>query len=70
MKRQDDLTRRRRLNDGRCPTHGTALTQIGIWTENNGKAGPVVGCPRKDCNFKVDVKPGTKLYELLCKEPS
>lgn len=48
-RKQDDITRRRRLNNGRCPTHGTALAQIGIHDH-----GPVVACPREDCSFQMN----------------
>ena len=67
MKRQDDLSRRRRLNKGQCPTHGLALTQDGVW-QDDGDAGPVVSCPRSDCGFQMKVRQGTKLYKALCGE--
>jgi hypothetical protein len=70
VKRQDDITRRRRLNEGRCPTHGTALVQLGVWCDDGTNiepnTGPIVGCPRKDCKFKLKVRAGTKLYKALC----
>lgn len=69
MKGQDDLSRRRRLNEGRCPTHGTGLIQTGIWhdtVKGTEEAGPVVECPRNDCEFRLKVKSGTKTYHALC----
>jgi len=64
---QDDLSRRRRLNQGRCPIHGTSLCQSSVWQDGE-EAGPVVECPRDDCDFRIEVKPGTKLYIALCGE--
>lgn len=53
--RQDEVTRRRRLREGRCPTHGLSMGQVGVW-EENGEAGPVVACPRRDCEFQHNAK--------------
>jgi len=54
---QDDLTRRRRLNEGRCLTHGCKLCQV----MSVGSGALRVGCPRLDCNFQTDVIDGSKL---------
>lgn len=49
--RQDDVTRRRRILRGACPTHGIALTQgrppdgVGLWLE----------CPRRDCKYEQQI---------------
>lgn len=53
--RQDDLARQRRLREGRCPTHGLTMGQVGLW-EENGEGGPVVECPRRDCGFRYKSK--------------
>ena len=60
---QDDLTQRRRLNDGRCPTHGCALCQV----MSVGSGALRVGCPRRDCGFQTDVIDGSKLDVALRK---
>lgn len=66
MKKQDELTRRRRLNRGCCPTHGTPLVQCGLaYNESNEVIGLKVKCPRKDCSFVKDVKDGSKLMKVL-----
>lgn len=63
---QDDLTRRRRLNDGLCPTHGVALTQTGVHHDPDGTpAAPIVGCPRGDCDFVYIAKVGTKVFKVV-----
>ena len=62
--KQDEVTRRRRLNAGRCPTHGTPLHQIGVMHENGGPVGDRVGCPRQDCDFEQDVKGDSRLMEI------
>lgn len=63
--RQDDLARRRRLNQGRCPIHGTPLTQTGVVWEDGAPVADEVGCPRKDCKFTTAARPGTKLFNAL-----
>lgn len=66
MKRQDDLTRRRRLNRGACPTHGVGLMQTGVATNMLGvPVGDIVSCPRKGCDFWTEVFPDTKLWKAL-----
>ena len=66
MRGQDDLTQRRRLMKGQCPTHGTLLTQCGLaYNEHNEVIGVKVECPRKDCKFVKDVERGTRLMEAL-----
>lgn len=64
--KQDDLTRRRRLNRGACPTHGVGLIQTGVATNAQGiPFGDTVACPRKDCDYWTEVRPGTRLWEVL-----
>ena len=66
MRGQDDLTRRRRLNQGRCPVHGIFLTQSGVSLDDQGNPdGDLVECPRRDCKFETAARPGTKLWEAL-----
>lgn len=55
--RQDDLSRRRRLNAGRCPQHGHLLKQV----DRTQEGLLVVGCPRSACAFATVVEPGSKL---------
>jgi hypothetical protein len=63
---QDDVTRRRRLDAGRCPTHGLALTQVGIELDDFGDpCGDRVECPRRGCSFVTTARRGTKLYKAL-----
>lgn len=64
--RQDEISRRRRLNKGQCPTHGVSLVQTGVATDKHGVSfGDVVSCPRKDCGYWTEVRPETKLWEAL-----
>lgn len=58
MKKQSNLDRIKRLKEGRCPIHGTPMTQIGLedilmpcghWEFGRY----VVGCGRKDCEIKA-----------------
>jgi hypothetical protein len=64
--KQDDLSRRRRLNRGACPTHGVGLMQTGVAVNKYGiPYGDVVSCPRKDCDYWTEVRPGTKLWLAL-----
>jgi hypothetical protein len=65
-RKQDDLTRQRRLNEGCCPTHGIALVQVGIDVDSRGNpTGALVACPRGDCTFQTVPRKGTKLYEAV-----
>ncbi len=64
-RKQDDLTRQRRLNDGCCPTHGIPLIQIGVDWEQGKPVGDLVACPRGDCTFRTVPRKGTKLYDAL-----
>lgn len=44
------MTRRRRLKEGRCPTHGLPLVQVMVLQEGGGDPyGEVAECPRKKC---------------------
>jgi hypothetical protein len=64
--KQDELSRRRRLNKGQCPTHGTGLEQTGVAHDKHGVPfADVVSCPRKDCDYWTEVRPGTKLWDVL-----
>jgi hypothetical protein len=66
IRRQDEFTRYRRLSQGRCPTHGIQLIHIGVVVNSGGKqCGPVLSCPRKDCDFKTEVREGTRLHHAL-----
>ncbi len=58
---QDDLTRRRRLNGGLCPTHGIPLqyTTIGSATKVQ------VFCPRDDCDFEAYVTGESKVWKAM-----
>ena len=66
MADQSELTRRRRLMRGACPTHGIALVQCGVALDEYGEpCGPRVECPRRDCDFEVNAPRGSKLYRAL-----
>lgn len=66
MAKQDELSKRRRLNKGQCPTHGVHLQQEGVATSSEGiPYGDVMGCPRRDCDFTVEVTPGSRLDQLM-----
>ena len=49
---QSVLAQRRRLADGRCPTHGLIVTPIqqSVFDGEN-HVGQAARCPRKDCEF-------------------
>lgn len=64
-RKQDDLTRQRRLNEGNCPTHGIPLVQIGVDFNEGRPTGDLVACPRGDCTFRIVPRKGTKLYDAL-----
>jgi hypothetical protein len=65
-RRQDELSRRRRLNRGLCPTHGVVLLPDSIAYDKNGVPyGETVRCSRQDCDWWIEVRPGTKLWEAL-----
>lgn len=52
--RQSPVDREKRLNEGRCPTHGLWMGQIDVWYVNeHGTAFTIVGCPRGDCTIKA-----------------
>lgn len=65
MKGQHDLARQKRLNEGRCPTHGAKLT---VELEVVGRGPVTFGCPRGDCHFTIKPVKGTKAYEALMKK--
>lgn len=66
MRAQDDLSRQRRLSLGLCPTHGVGLSQTGVAVDKRGVPfGEIVGCPRKDCDFWAEVRPGSTLEKAL-----
>ena len=60
--RQDELTRRRRLNNGTCPTHGVGLAQV---THNDETGEELVECPRRDCEFRYWVPRGSATERAL-----
>lgn len=53
--RQTLADRERRLNDSRCPIHGTGMVQVGL-----RGALFLAACPRKDCGVQgtSEVAPG------------
>lgn len=57
---QDDLARRRRLNQGRCPEHGDELIVL-----EEDFTGLVCDCPRPDCDFSYVAKPGSKVAQVM-----
>lgn len=59
---QDELTRRRRLNEGNCPTHGIALFQD-IPYVSGGCVRAKFYCPRRDCSFEQHFEYGSKLWK-------
>ena len=68
MADQSEFTRKRRLSKGNCPTHGIGLVQIGVAYRNDIPAGDVVACPRKDCNFVMEVFPECKIFKVIRRE--
>lgn len=63
LKRQDDLSRQRRLNAGCCPEHGGFLIVIDTTREGI----PVVACTLDDCEFIKVPRVGSKLYDTTIK---
>lgn len=47
MAKQSIADRLKRLSDGRCPVHGTAMVQVGV-----KGALFVASCPRRDCGVQ------------------
>lgn len=64
---QDDLARRLRLNEGRCPTHGCGLVPVRTipGEEPGTSVGLVVECPRRDCDFAYEAREGSKCLMAL-----
>lgn len=63
-RKQDELTRRRRIKMGCCPTHGIAVVQTGVAFDNGQPTAAEVECPRKDCDFKGrSSAQGAEIYE-------
>ena len=58
---QDDLSRQRRLNEGRCPTHGALLVHIDTTVEGH----MVVTCTRDECDFTHVVRPKSKCHAAM-----
>lgn len=53
-RKQSPKDKQRRLNEGRCPTHGLPMPQADGWFyPKNDDPYTVVGCPRKDCNIRA-----------------
>ena len=66
MRKQDELSRRRRLNRGACPTHGIRLAvEAYLFSEQDEPYAAKVGCPRRDCSFARVVDFGSKIAEVL-----
>lgn len=61
--KQDEVTRRKRLNDGRCPTHGTILVTTGLHDEEAGEF--QAECARGNCDFKTWVKLKSKIAKAM-----
>lgn len=60
MLSQDDISRRRRLNNGECPEHGQRMVQVG--NDYNGDA--LMHCPMLDeCDFTVVAVYGGKIWK-------
>ena len=62
---QDELTRRRRLNDGGCPTHGICL-HMGVPYEIDGVVHAEFYCPRSDCSFRRQYSETEKVWKAVC----
>lgn len=60
MNGQSDFARAKRIVRGACPTHGIELQQSQFF---DGKGTFI--CPRKDCDYTVEVKPGSELWRIL-----
>lgn len=56
---QHDIARRRRLNDGQCPTHAEGLVQVGC--DEDGEA--VMCCPLFECDFTYIAEYGGKVWK-------
>lgn len=53
-RKQSTEDRLRRMNDGRCPIHGTAMGQVDGWYYPEGeKPYTIEGCGRRDCHVRV-----------------
>lgn len=59
---QDEVTRRRRLNRGCCPSHGCALAAMDYNPETEEY---LVECPRGGCTFKDWVLKGSATERAL-----
>lgn len=59
---QDDIARRRRLNEGRCSTHGHPLIILEVDHD-----GLVCDCPDPACDFSYVAKPGSKVATAVLK---
>lgn len=59
---QDELTRRRRLNEGNCPTHGIPLHQD-VPYASGGLVYARFYCPRRDCVFQQHYEEGSKVWK-------
>ena len=52
MAKQSPQDRLRRLSEGRCPVHGTPMTQIGN-IPFKGEYRFLASCPRRDCEVQA-----------------
>lgn len=58
------------LARGQCPVHGTRLERQGVVNlDGDGDGRPVVGCPRRDCDFEAVPYPGSELWKTLGMKP-
>lgn len=63
---QDELSRRRRLYQGLCPTHGTPLVLTRNACLKNGiPFDPVASCSKSNCQYFVEVSPASKLWSAI-----
>jgi hypothetical protein len=67
MADQSELTRYRRLREGRCPTHGILLVQGDVYNEEENLG--ELRCPRRDCSFRTmvlwDTEKPLEFYPVL-----
>jgi len=53
-RKQSTSDRMRRLNQGRCPIHGTGMSQVDSWYyPADREPYTIVGCPRHDCDARA-----------------
>jgi hypothetical protein len=62
---QDDLSRQRRINEGRCPTHGVEMIQSNVRLLRGRGEVAVYACTKPLCEFEIAVRPGSKLASYI-----